>query len=170
MRIQQKLAVLNKDNCEEHARSKVAQNSNVPRTQEDYITQVSEEIETRLTKRFSQECSRTGSRIFGILSSLDDFLLNPLFQGHSGTAPETCRNTLRTNQGTNEDDSQSDPHPEAGVSQSQSTNSGTEDTHDSTHFRMRIILGTVLIMFLVFTVYIPEKSWICSGLQPDLQV
>ena len=73
------------------------------------------------------------SRILGALSGLDDFFLNPLFQGHSETAPETPRNTLRTNQGTNEDHSQSDPYPEAGVSQSQTTNSGPGDTFDNIH-------------------------------------
>ena len=41
--------------------------------------------------------------------------MNPLFQGHSGTAPETSWNIISISQGTNEDDSQSDPHPEAGI-------------------------------------------------------
>ena len=45
-----KLAALNKENCEEHPRSNVTENSNVPRSQEDYITQVSEEIEGRVTE------------------------------------------------------------------------------------------------------------------------
>ena len=46
-----KLAVLNKENCEEHPRSNLAQNSNAPRSQEDYITQVSEEFGGKLTKK-----------------------------------------------------------------------------------------------------------------------
>ena len=54
-RNKKKLAALNKENCEEHPRSNLAQNSNVPRSQEDYITQVSEEIEGRVTKKLSQE-------------------------------------------------------------------------------------------------------------------
>ena len=78
----------------------------------------------------SEDFSRTESRIFGALSPVDDFLLNPLIQDHSGTAPETSRNTLGTNQGTNEDNSQSDPHPEASVSRNQTTqNSGPDDTY-----------------------------------------
>ena len=101
-----KLAALNKENCEEHPRSNLAQNSNVPRSQEDYITQVSEEIEGRVTKKLSQEFSRTENRILGALPRLDDFLMNPLIQGYSGSAPETSRNAFSTNQGTNEDDSQ----------------------------------------------------------------
>ena len=124
MRDKGKLAAVNKENCEEHPRSNLAQNSNVHRSQEDFISQVFEEIEDNLTEKLSQEHSRTESRILGALSRLDDFLVNPFFQGHSGTTPETSRNTLRKNQGLNEDDSQSDLHPEAGVCQSQTTNSG----------------------------------------------
>ena len=45
LRNKSKLAALNKDNYEEHPRSNLAQNSNVPRSQEDYIPQVSEEVE-----------------------------------------------------------------------------------------------------------------------------
>ena len=59
LRNKKKLAALNKENCEEHPGSNLAQNSNVPRSQEDYITQVSEEIEGRVTKELSQEFSRT---------------------------------------------------------------------------------------------------------------
>ena len=113
-RNKRKLAALNKENCEEHPRSNLAQNSTAPRSQEDCITQVSEEIEGRVTKKLSQEFNRTENRILGALARLDDFLMNPLFQGHSGITPETSRNVFSFNQGTNEDDSQSDPHPEAG--------------------------------------------------------
>ena len=88
------MAALNKENCEEHLWSFLAQNSNVPRSQEDYITQISEEIERRVFKKLSQEFSRTGNRILGALAHLDDFLMNPLIQGRSGTAPETSRNAF----------------------------------------------------------------------------
>ena len=43
-------AALNKGNFEEHPRSNLARNSNAPRSQEDYVTQVFEEIEGRVTK------------------------------------------------------------------------------------------------------------------------
>ena len=101
-----KLAVLNKENCEEHPRSNLAQNSTASRSQEDYITQLSEVIEGRVTKKLSQEFSRTKNRILGALASLDDFLMNPLLQGHSGITPATSRNVFSINQGTNEDESQ----------------------------------------------------------------
>ena len=109
------LAALNKENCEEHPRSNLAQNRNVPRSQEDYITQVSEEIEGKVTKSLSKEYSRTENCILGALARVDDFLMNPLTQGHSGTTPEMSRNAFSTNQGTSEDDSQSDLHPKAGI-------------------------------------------------------
>ena len=131
-RNKRKLAALNKENFEEHPRSNLAQYSNVPRSQEDYlITQVSDEIEGRVTKRLSKEFSRIENRILVALAPFDDFLINPLLQGHSGTTPEPSRNALSTSQGTKEDDSQDDPHTEAGLFHSQMTqNSGPEDGHD----------------------------------------
>ena len=86
-----------------------------PRSQEDYITQVFEEIEGRVTRKLSQEFRRTENSILGALARLDDFLTNPFFQGHSGTTPETSQNVFSISQGTNEDDSQSNPDPEAGL-------------------------------------------------------
>ena len=131
-RNKKKLAALNKENFENHPRSNLAKNSRAPRSQEDYITQVSEEIEGSFTKRLSKEFIRTENRILGALARLDDFLMNPLLQGHSGTIPEPSRNALRTSQGTNEDNSQNDPHLEAGLFHGQMTqNSGPEDCHDT---------------------------------------
>ena len=103
----------------------MVKNSNVPRSQEDYITQVSEEIERRVTKKLSQEFSRTENRILGALARLDDFLMSPLLQGHSGITPETSRNVFSINQGTHEDDSQSGLHPKAGL-----LTSGRKARHD----------------------------------------
>ena len=131
LRNRRKLAALNKVDSGEHPRNNVAQNSNVPRSQEEYITQGSEESEERVTKKLSQEFSRTENRIIGALAQLDDFLMNPLLQGHPGIAPDTSRYALSTSQGTNEDDSQSDPHPDAGFFHNQMTEtSGPEAGHD----------------------------------------
>ena len=132
LRNKKKLAALNKEKCEEHPRSNLAQNSNVPRSQEGYITQVSQEIEGIVAKKLSQEFTRTENRILSALSRLDDFFMNPINQGYSGTAPETSRNAFGANQGTNDDDSQSDPHLEAGIFHNYTTrNSGPEDGHDT---------------------------------------
>ena len=132
LRYKRKLAAFNKENCEERPRSNLARNLNVPRSQGDYISQVSEEIEGRVIKKLSQEISRTKNRILGALARLDDFLMNQLMQGHSGTAPETSRNVFSTSQGTNEEDSQSDPHADAGIFNNQTIqNSGPEDRQDN---------------------------------------
>ena len=64
-----------------------ARNTNSPGIQEDYITQVSEKIEGRVTKKLSQEFSRTKSRILGTLSQLDESLQNPQFRAGSGPIP-----------------------------------------------------------------------------------
>ena len=120
-RNKRKLAALNKENCEEHPRSNLAQNSSTPRSQEDYITQVSEEIEGRVTKRLSKEFSRTENRILGALARPNYLLMNPLLPGRSETTPEPTRNALNTSQGMNEDDSQNDPHPEGPLPRSVDT-------------------------------------------------
>ena len=91
-----KLAAINKENCEEHPPSNLAKNSNVSRSQEDYITQISEEIEVRVIEKLSKEFSRTENRLLGALARLEDCLMNPPVQGHSGTAPKTSRNALHT--------------------------------------------------------------------------
>ena len=90
-RNKRKLATLNKENCEEHPTSNLAQNWNAPRSQEDYINQFSEKIEGRVTKRLSKEFSRTENRILGALARLDDFLMHPLLRGHYGATPEPLR-------------------------------------------------------------------------------
>ena len=149
------MAAINKENCEEHPRSNLAQNSSAPRSQDDYITQVSEEIEGRVTKRLSKEFSRTENRILGALARLDDFLMNPLLPGHSGTTPEPSRNALNTSQGTNEDDSQNDPRPEAGLFHGQMTqNSGPEDRHD----RYQSVTVCLIKNFVKITCNMCEKS------------
>ena len=127
LRNKRKLAAVTREIQEENPRNGQSRNTSAPRTNEDYITQVSEEIEGRVAKKLFQEFSRTEFRILGALSKLDEFLLNPQIRTHSGTVPGTFRNTNVENQGTNEDDSQSDPHPAAGLFRSQTTqNSGPE--------------------------------------------
>ena len=126
LRNKRKLAAVTRETQEEHPRNGQSRNTSVPRINEEYITQVSEEIEGRVTKKLSQEYSRTDSCILGALSKLDEFLLNQQIRTHSGTVPETFRNTNVDNLGTN-DDSEIEPHPEAGLFRSQTTqNSGPE--------------------------------------------
>ena len=137
-RNKRKLAASNKENSEENTRSNLAQNIGAPRSQEDYITQVSEEVEGRVTKRLSKVFSRTENRILGALAQLDDFLMSPLLPGHSGATAEPTRNILNASQGTNEDDSQNDSPPEAGLFHGRTTqNSGPEDGHDRYRFQSK---------------------------------
>ena len=132
LRNKRKLAAVTRETQEEHPRNGQSRNTPVPRINEEYITQVFEEIEGRITKKLSQEFNRIESRISDALSKLDEFLSNQQIQTHSKTVPGTFRNTNVENQGTNEDDSQSDPHPEAGIFRGQTTqNSGPKECPDS---------------------------------------
>ena len=135
LRNKRKLAAVTRETQAENQRNGQSRNTSVPRVYEEYITQVSEQIEGRISKKLSQELSRTESRILGALCKLDEFLLNQQIQTHSETVPGTFRNTNVENQGTNEDDSQSDPHPEAGIFRSQTTqNSGPKQCPDTLTF------------------------------------
>ena len=131
LRNKRKLAAVTRETQEENPRNGHSRNTSVPRINEEYITQVSEEIEGRITKKLSQEFSRTESRILGTLSKSDEFLLNQQIRTHSGTVPGTFRDTNVENQGTNEDESQSDPHPEVGSSVCQSRHSIDSDTGEA---------------------------------------
>ena len=131
LRNERKLAAVTRATQEENPRNGQSRNTSVPRINEEYITQVSKEIEGRITKKLSQEFNRIESRISDALSKLDEFLSNQQIQTHSKTVPGTFRNTNVENQGTKEDDSQSDPHPEAGIFRGQTTqNSGPKDCRD----------------------------------------
>ena len=128
-----KLAAVTRETLEEHPRNGQSRKTSVARINEENITQVSEEIEDRVTKSLSEEFSRTESRVLGALFKLNEFLLNQQIRTHSGTVPGTFRNTNVENEGTIEDDSQSDPHPhpEEGIFRSQMTqNFGPEFARD----------------------------------------
>ena len=92
LRNKKKLTVVARENKEGSPRNSQSRNSAVPRINEEYITQVSEEIEGRVMKKLSQEFIRTESQILGALSKSDEFLLNPQVRGQSGTVPGTSRN------------------------------------------------------------------------------
>ena len=121
LRNKRKLAAVTRETQEENPRNGQSRNTSVPRINEDYIAQVSEEIEGRVTKKLSQEYSRTESRILGALTKLDEFLSKQQIHTHFETVLGTFRSTNVENKGTNEDDSQSDPHPEAGIFRGQTT-------------------------------------------------
>ena len=131
LRNKRKLAANTRETQEEHPRNGQSRNTSVPRINEEYLAQVSQEIEGGVTKKLSQEFSRTESRILGALSKLDEFLLNPQIRKHSGTVPGTFRNTIVENQESNEDRSQDDPHPEVGPPVCQPRHSIDSDTDEA---------------------------------------
>ena len=133
LRNKRKFAAVTTKTQEEHPRNGQSRNTSVPRINEEYITQVSEEIEGRVTKKLSQEFSRTESRILGALSNLDEFLLNLQIRTHSGIVPGTFRKTNVENPEPNEDRSQDDPHPELGPSVYQSRHSNDSDPDEAPH-------------------------------------
>ena len=84
-----------------------------PELTQDYISQVSEEIEGRVTKKLSKEFNKTESRILGALSKLDDFLLNPQVRTCS-VVQGAPRKANSENWETHRDLSLNDPYPEGG--------------------------------------------------------
>ena len=149
LRNERKLAAVARETPEEHPRNGQSRNTSVPGINEEYITQLLEEIEGRVSEKLSQEFSRTEC-ILGALSKLDEFLLNPQIRTHSGTVPGTFRNKNVENQGTNEEDSQSDPHPEAGIFRGQPTqNCGPKDC------RHRYTLQILSAFIQMTELYIP---------------
>ena len=97
-----------------------------------YITQVSEQIKSRVTEKLSKEFSRTESRILGALSKLDEFLLNTQVQTCSVAVPGTSRNNDSENWEPTGDRSLGEICPEAVFSTYHSSNlndSEQEETH-----------------------------------------
>ena len=105
LRNKRKLAAVSRE-TPDSSRGSRGRNVLDPELTQDHISQVSEEIEGRVTKKLSKEFNKTESRILGALSKPDEFLLNPqvrtcsVFQGRletltqetgkfMGTAPQT---------------------------------------------------------------------------------
>ena len=65
------------DNFEEENSQSSSRERSQADLNENYITQVSQEIEGRIAKKLSQEFSKRESRILGALAKLDHFLTNP---------------------------------------------------------------------------------------------
>ena len=115
LRNKRKLAAVSRE-TPESTRSGRTQNILAPELTQENISQVSEEIEGRVTKKLSKEFSPTESRFLGALSKLDEFLLNPQVRTCSVAVPGTSRSSNLENQGTNEDRPSDDPGPEVVLS------------------------------------------------------
>ena len=112
LRNKRKLAAVLRE-TPESTRNSRGQSTLDPDVTQDHISQVSEEIEGRVTKKLSKEFSRTESRILGAFSKLDQFLLNPQVGTCSVAVPGTSRNNNSENRGTTGDRSSGDSCPEA---------------------------------------------------------
>ena len=130
LRNKRKLAAVSRE-TPESTRNGRTQNILDPELAQDYISQVSEEIEGRVTKKLSKEFSSTESRILGALSKLDEFLLHPQGRTCSVAVPGTSRSNNIESQGTDEDRPSDDPGPEVEFS---SPISGTEPNPHSISF------------------------------------
>ena len=113
LRNKKKLAAVSRK-TPEGSRSSRAQNLLDPDSAQDNISQVSEEMEGRVTKELSKEFSKTDSRIFGALSKLDELLLKPQVRTCSVAVPETSRNNNSENRETTGDRSSDDPYTKVG--------------------------------------------------------
>ena len=79
----------------------------------EYISQVSKEIEGRVTKKLSKEFSRTKSRILDVLSKLDELILHSQVRTCSVAVPGISKNNNSENQEPTGDRSLGDRCPKA---------------------------------------------------------
>ena len=112
LRNKRKLAVVSRETPESNRGSR-GRNILDPELTQDYISQVSEEIEGRVTKKLSKEFNKTESRILGALSRLDEFLLNPQVRACS-VILGVSRNANTETREIHGDHSSTDPYPEGG--------------------------------------------------------
>ena len=127
-----KLAAVSRE-TPENTRNSKSQNTVDPEMAQEYIFQVSEEIEGRVTRKLSKEFSRTESRILGALSKLDEFLLKPQVRTCSVAVPGTSRNSNSENREPTGDRSLGDPCPEARFSSHHSGNLNSSEVKEYPH-------------------------------------
>ena len=132
LREKRKLAAVSRE-TPEGSRSSRGQNVLDSELTQDYISQVSEEIEGRVTKKLCKEFSKTESRILGVLSKLDEFLLNPQVRTCSVAVQGTSRNANSENRETHGDRSSDDPYPEVGFFPHHSGQLKSPETETNSH-------------------------------------
>ena len=109
-----------------------SQNTRGPGKAQKYFSQVSEEIEGRVTKELYKDFNRTESRILGALCKLDEFFLSPQVRTCSVAAPGTSTSNGSENREPTGDRFLGDPCSEAVFSTYHSSNlndSEQEETH-----------------------------------------
>ena len=114
LKIKKKLAAVSRG-TPENTRNSQSRNAIDPEMTQEFIFQVSEKIEGRVTKN-SKEFNRTESRILGALSKLDKFLLNPQIRTCYVAVPGTSSNSNSENREPTGDRTLDDPCPDARLS------------------------------------------------------
>ena len=132
LRSKRKLAAVSRETLEGSGSSR-GRNVLDPELTQDYISQVSEEIEGRVTKKLSKEFSKTESRILGVLSKPYEFLLNPQVRTCSVAVQGRSRNDNSENRETHGDRSSDDPHPEPGFFLDHSVQLSSPETETNSH-------------------------------------
>ena len=131
---------------------------------QEYISEVSEEIEGRVNKKLSKEFSQTESCILGPLSKLDEFLLNPQVRTCSVALPGTSRNNDSEKREPTGNRSLNDPCPEAVFSSHHSGNlndSEQEETHHIFVFFNFDIFDVIDIWKYIDLEWVFPKNLIC---------
>ena len=132
LRNKRKLAAVSRG-TPEGSRSSRGQTVLDPELTQDYISQVSEEIEGRVTKKLFKGFSKTESRILGALSKIDEFFLNPQVRTSSVAVQGTFRNANSENRETHGDRSSDDPYPEVGCFPHHSGQLNSPETESNSH-------------------------------------
>ena len=132
LRNKRKLAAVPRE-TPESSRSGRGQTVLDPELTQDYISQVSEEIEGRVTKKLSKEFSKTESRIMGALSKLDELLLNPQVRTSSVAVQGTSGNANSEDRETHGVRSSNDPYPEVGYFPHHSGQLNSPETETNSH-------------------------------------
>ena len=132
LRNKRKLAAISRETPEGN-RSSRGQNVLDRELTQDYISQVSEEIEGRVTKKISKEFCNMESRILGALPKLDELLLNPQVRTCSVAVQGTSRNVNSENRETLGDHSSNDPYPEVGYFPHHSGRLNSPETETNSH-------------------------------------
>ena len=103
---------------------------------QEYISQVSEEIEKRVIKKLSKKFCRTESRILGALPKLDEFLLSPQVRTCPVVVPGTSRNNDSVNREPTGDRPLRDPCPKVVFSNyhSSNLNDSEQEGNDSSKY------------------------------------
>ena len=130
LRNKKKLAAVSRETPEGSGSSR-RQNVLDPELTQDYISQVSEEIEGRVTKKLSKEFNKMESHILGALSKLEELLLNPHVRTCSVAG--TFGDNSSENQETAGDRFSDNPCPEEGYFFHHVGHTSSPETETSPH-------------------------------------